>query len=207
MPDRLLVASGTNRLARGFQAVPTDRMSREGAPVNALFVPCRGTTIASETDGAGLRLQRRSRLPAEVRHELRTAPSRARSSFRSTPPRRFVRRPVSTALCTAPAARGRGSSTRTPRTRGDPQCLGTTPLGRTRCTLGAGRPPRRTRATGPDGGTATASSGCTRPVCGRPSAAAGGGTWGTCWPRPPRRPPRAAPSRWLRGGAPRSCAP
>jgi len=31
MPGRLLVASGTNLMARGFQAVPTDRMSRDGA--------------------------------------------------------------------------------------------------------------------------------------------------------------------------------
>jgi hypothetical protein len=30
MPDRLLVAPGTNLLAHGFQAVPTDRMSRDG---------------------------------------------------------------------------------------------------------------------------------------------------------------------------------
>jgi DNA polymerase-1 len=41
MPDRMLVASGTNLLARGFQTVPTDRMSRDGAPVNALFAVAR----------------------------------------------------------------------------------------------------------------------------------------------------------------------
>jgi DNA polymerase-1 len=41
MPDRLLVASGTNLLARGFQTVPTDRRSRDGAPVNALFAVSR----------------------------------------------------------------------------------------------------------------------------------------------------------------------
>src|SRR5579883_2369280 len=41
MPDRLLVASGVNLLARGFQAVPTDRASRDGAPVNALFAVAR----------------------------------------------------------------------------------------------------------------------------------------------------------------------
>jgi hypothetical protein len=32
MPDRLLVSSGMNLLARGFQAVPTDRRSRDGHP-------------------------------------------------------------------------------------------------------------------------------------------------------------------------------
>jgi DNA polymerase-1 len=41
MPDRLLVASATNLMARGFQVVPTDRMSRDGAPVNALFAVAR----------------------------------------------------------------------------------------------------------------------------------------------------------------------
>jgi DNA polymerase-1 len=41
MPDRLLVASGTNLLTRGFQAVPIDRVSRDGAPVNALFAVAR----------------------------------------------------------------------------------------------------------------------------------------------------------------------
>jgi DNA polymerase-1 len=41
MPDRLLVASATNLLAHGFQAVPTDRMSRDGAPVNAVFAVAR----------------------------------------------------------------------------------------------------------------------------------------------------------------------
>src|SRR5262249_24728605 len=41
MSDRLLVASGTNLMARGFRAVPTDRMSPDGAPVNALFAVAR----------------------------------------------------------------------------------------------------------------------------------------------------------------------
>src|ERR1700761_8630901 len=41
MPDRLLVASGTNLLMRGFQVVPTGRTSRDGAPVNALFAVAR----------------------------------------------------------------------------------------------------------------------------------------------------------------------
>jgi hypothetical protein len=41
MPDSLLVASGTNLMARGFQAVPTDRVSRDGAPVNGLFAVAR----------------------------------------------------------------------------------------------------------------------------------------------------------------------
>src|SRR6185436_8449559 len=41
MPDRTLIASATNLLARGFLVVPTDRRSREGAPVNALFAVAR----------------------------------------------------------------------------------------------------------------------------------------------------------------------
>ncbi|MGE0400889.1 MAG: DNA polymerase [Kofleriaceae bacterium] len=41
MPDRLLVASATNLLARGFLVVPTDRKSREGQPVNGLFAVAR----------------------------------------------------------------------------------------------------------------------------------------------------------------------
>jgi DNA polymerase-1 len=51
MPNRLLVASGTNLLARGFQTVPTDRVSRDGAPVNALFAVARAIhrVLASRT--------------------------------------------------------------------------------------------------------------------------------------------------------------
>jgi DNA polymerase-1 len=41
MPERTLVASATNLLARGFLVVPTDRKSRDGAPVNALFAVAR----------------------------------------------------------------------------------------------------------------------------------------------------------------------
>jgi DNA polymerase I len=41
MPERTLVASATNLLARGFLAVPTDRRSRDGASVNALFAVAR----------------------------------------------------------------------------------------------------------------------------------------------------------------------
>jgi DNA polymerase-1 len=41
MADRTLVASGTNLLARGYLAVPTDRKGRDGAPVNALFAVAR----------------------------------------------------------------------------------------------------------------------------------------------------------------------
>ncbi|MBX3229691.1 MAG: hypothetical protein KIT84_05100 [Labilithrix sp.] len=41
MPGRLLVAAATNLLARGFLVVPTDRKSRDGAPVNALFAVAR----------------------------------------------------------------------------------------------------------------------------------------------------------------------
>lgn len=41
MPDRTLVASATNLLARGFLVVPTDRKSRAGAPVNGLFAVAR----------------------------------------------------------------------------------------------------------------------------------------------------------------------
>ena len=41
MSDRTLVASATNLLARGFLVVPTDRRSRAGDPVNALFAVAR----------------------------------------------------------------------------------------------------------------------------------------------------------------------
>src|SRR5438067_874908 len=41
MSDRTLVVSATNVLARGFLAVPTDRKSRAGAPVNGLFAVAR----------------------------------------------------------------------------------------------------------------------------------------------------------------------
>lgn len=41
MVDRTLVASATNILATGFQVVPTDRVSRTGEPVNALFAVAR----------------------------------------------------------------------------------------------------------------------------------------------------------------------
>jgi DNA polymerase-1 len=41
MPNRTLVASGTNLLARGFLAVPIDRKSPSGVPVNALFAVAR----------------------------------------------------------------------------------------------------------------------------------------------------------------------
>ena len=41
MSDRTLVASATNLLARGFLVVPTDRQSRAGEPVNALFAVAR----------------------------------------------------------------------------------------------------------------------------------------------------------------------
>lgn len=41
MPERTLVASATNLLARGFLVVPTDRKSRAGEPVNGLFAVAR----------------------------------------------------------------------------------------------------------------------------------------------------------------------
>ncbi|MBL9023468.1 MAG: hypothetical protein JNL21_14820 [Myxococcales bacterium] len=41
MPERTLVASATNLLARGFLVVPTDRTSRDGQPVNGLFAVAR----------------------------------------------------------------------------------------------------------------------------------------------------------------------
>src|SRR5262245_20173555 len=41
VPDRTLVVSATNALARGFLVVPTDRRSRDGAPVNGLFAVAR----------------------------------------------------------------------------------------------------------------------------------------------------------------------
>lgn len=42
MPDRTLIASATNLLARGFYSVPVDRRSPAGAPVNGLFAVARG---------------------------------------------------------------------------------------------------------------------------------------------------------------------
>ena len=41
MAQRVLIASGTNLLARGFLVVPTDRKAPDGAPVNALFAVAR----------------------------------------------------------------------------------------------------------------------------------------------------------------------
>jgi DNA polymerase I len=41
MPDRVLVISATNLLARGFLVVPTDRRSRSGEPVNGLYAVAR----------------------------------------------------------------------------------------------------------------------------------------------------------------------
>jgi DNA polymerase-1 len=41
MTERTLIASATNLLARGFLVVPTDRRSRDGAPVNGLFAVAR----------------------------------------------------------------------------------------------------------------------------------------------------------------------
>lgn len=46
MSDRTLVVSATNLLARGFLVVPTDRRSRAGEPVNALFAVARGVRRA-----------------------------------------------------------------------------------------------------------------------------------------------------------------
>jgi len=42
MPERTLVASATNLLARGFMVVPTDRKAPDGLVVNALFAVARG---------------------------------------------------------------------------------------------------------------------------------------------------------------------
>ena len=42
MPERTLVASATNLLARGFMVVPTDRKAPGGLVVNALFAVARG---------------------------------------------------------------------------------------------------------------------------------------------------------------------
>ncbi len=41
MPDRALVISATNLLARGFLVVPTDRRSRAGEPANGLYAVAR----------------------------------------------------------------------------------------------------------------------------------------------------------------------
>jgi DNA polymerase-1 len=56
MASRTLVASATNLLARGFLVVPTDRKSREGKPVNALFAVARAIqrVLAFKTPGRAL---------------------------------------------------------------------------------------------------------------------------------------------------------
>jgi hypothetical protein len=41
MSERTLVVSAGNVLARGFQLVPTDRVSRSGDPVNGLYAVAR----------------------------------------------------------------------------------------------------------------------------------------------------------------------
>ena len=41
MPERTLVASATNLMARGFMVVPTDRRSPWGEPTNGLFAVAR----------------------------------------------------------------------------------------------------------------------------------------------------------------------
>ncbi|MDX2009712.1 MAG: DNA polymerase [Myxococcaceae bacterium] len=46
MTDRVLIASATNLLARGFQVVPVDRVSKRGAPVNGLYAVARALTKA-----------------------------------------------------------------------------------------------------------------------------------------------------------------
>src|SRR5688500_1854571 len=46
MPERTLIASATNVMARGYFAVPTDRRSTKGEPVNGLFAVARGLTRA-----------------------------------------------------------------------------------------------------------------------------------------------------------------
>jgi DNA polymerase-1 len=46
MTDRVLIVSATNVLARGFYAVPTDRLSERGEPVNALFAVTRAIAKA-----------------------------------------------------------------------------------------------------------------------------------------------------------------
>lgn len=46
MTDRVLIASATNLLARGFQVVPVDRVSKQGEPVNGLYAVARALTKA-----------------------------------------------------------------------------------------------------------------------------------------------------------------
>jgi len=46
MPDRTLIASATNLLARGFLVTPTDRVSRAGQPAGALFSVARAVQRA-----------------------------------------------------------------------------------------------------------------------------------------------------------------
>jgi DNA polymerase-1 len=46
MSLRTLVVSATNLLARGFMLIPTDRLARDGEPVNGLFAVARGIRAA-----------------------------------------------------------------------------------------------------------------------------------------------------------------
>ncbi|MCA2981112.1 MAG: hypothetical protein INH37_22800, partial [Myxococcaceae bacterium] len=46
MSERVLIASATDLLERGYQSVPLDRRSRQGAPVNGLFAVARALTRA-----------------------------------------------------------------------------------------------------------------------------------------------------------------
>jgi DNA polymerase I len=46
MPERTLIAAASNVLVRGYYAVPIDRKSPRGEPVNALFAVARGLTRA-----------------------------------------------------------------------------------------------------------------------------------------------------------------
>ena len=85
MPDRLLVASGTNLMAGGFQAVPTDRMSRDGAPVNALFAVARAIhrVIASRAPTRAVAVietaPRDAAWPAMLHEQLPTLPELLRA--------------------------------------------------------------------------------------------------------------------------------
>jgi len=56
MSDRTLLVAVTNLLARGFRVVPTDRMSPDGKPVNALFAVARAIhrVLAFKTPGRAI---------------------------------------------------------------------------------------------------------------------------------------------------------
>ena len=82
--SRTLVAAVTNLAARGFLVVPTDRKSKAGEPVNALFAVARGIVraIAFKTPARAVAVidtQPPSSWPALLREQLPRLPELVRA--------------------------------------------------------------------------------------------------------------------------------